>query len=700
VNLSSTVRVCLLAASCHIAAGAANQILLRYLDIGDQASARVITTDKTGNLFSVSAVTDISGRTLTRVIKMDANGMPLASFDFGATFNTAAAADSQGNLVIAGSANKHGFPLTSQPSGLITDVGAFVMKLDAQLRGIVFSKLLGAPANANAVALDAAGNIYVAGDTTAADFPLTSDAYQSKPPANTAFGNTSYAFLTELSPDGSAILYSTYFGGDKVDCTGGSHCLPAFPHTSVRAVALGASGDIVVAGVTDALDLPVTPGVLGTTCLCGYDLGSAGFAAKFSSSVPRTLVWSTFLNPTRPLYYPLGPSVQINAVALDTANNVVVGGSAPSTFPTTAGVVQPTLPASSQTGGLVAKLNSSATHLIWSTFFGGVSGTEGAEVNGLVIDLGGRVIITGKADPNTLPVVNGVPVSGSSYVAQLSVDATAVEDLYTGPDNSRGAGVTLTPAGNFVALGQAGTLWIETTTVGGSLLAIANAASGPPSAFAAPSELLSLYGTGIGPLTAQSGQVQNGAFTSSLGGSQVLFDGIAAPLLYAGPTQINTIVPKEVWGQDFTHLQIVTPSGTIDGPLLAVRPAVPSIFQNSQTGLAAALNQDGSPNSPQNPAKAGSIVTIFASGGGTSAWNNGQLVPITQAGPASLPVAVLAAGRTSLEVLYAGDAPGLVAGAMQINFHLPEKLTFGDTFAVQLEVGGAISGAVSVAVVP
>jgi uncharacterized protein (TIGR03437 family) len=350
---------------------------------------------------------------------------------------------------------------------------------------------------------------------------------------------------------------------------------------------------------------------------------------------------------------------------------------------------------------LVAKLNTSATHLIWSTFFGGSGdGPNGAEVNGLVIDIRGRITVTGKADPNALPSVNGVPISGSSYIARLSGDGTALEDLYAGPDNSRGSGLALTPAGNFVAIGQAGSLWIETNTAGGSLLGTANAASGPVSEFAAPSELLSLYGTGIGPQTAQIGQVQNGAFTSSLGGYQVLFDGISAPLLYAGPTQINIIVPKEVWGQDFTHVQIVTPSGTIDGPLLAVRAAQPSLFQNSQTGLAAALNQDSSPNSRQNPAKAGSIVTIFASGGGTTAWSNGQLVPTNQAGPASLPVSVLAAGRTSLEVLYAGDAPGLVAGVMQINFRLPDTLPVVNTFPVQLEVAGAISRTVSIAVAP
>src|SRR5205085_1462275 len=136
-------------------------------------------------------------------------------------FNTAAATDSQGNLVIAGTMNKNGFPLTSPSSGSAADLGAFVMKLDSQLHDIVFSKFIAAPADANAVTLDAAGNIYVVGDTRATDFPITPGAFQSKPPLESAFGGVTYAFLTELAPDGRAILYSTYFGGDKIVCIGG-----------------------------------------------------------------------------------------------------------------------------------------------------------------------------------------------------------------------------------------------------------------------------------------------------------------------------------------------------------------------------------------------------------------------------------------------------------------------------------------------
>jgi uncharacterized protein (TIGR03437 family) len=145
-------------------------------------------------------------------------------------------------------------------------------------------------------------------------------------------------------------------------------------------------------------------------------------------------------------------------------------------------------------------------------------------------------------------------------------------------------------------------------------------------------------------------------------------------------------------------MQIVTPSGTIDGPTLAVRQAEPYIFQNSLTGLAAALNQDGSINSPQNPATAGEVVTIFATGGGTYPWPDGLVISDYQFLAAILPVSVLVelanGGTASLEVLYAGDAPGDVAGVMQVNFRLPESFpTVGSTsFTFALQVGGKLGG--------
>ena len=309
----------------------------------------------------------------------------------------------------------------------------------------------------------------------------------------------------------------------------------------------------------------------------------------------------------------------------------------------------------------------------------------------LAIDAQGRIVITGSSDPDLLPAFSGIPLLGTSYVARLSADASTLQDLYVGPASAAGSGLVLTSTGTFVSLGQPGSLWIQSTTSGPSLLGVANAASGPVSGMVSPVELVSLYGMGIGPPAPLPGQVQNGVYTSSLGGYQVLFDGAPAPLLYAGPTQINTIIPSVVYLHDFTHVQIVTPTGTIDGPTLALLPAVPDIFQNSATGLAAALNQDGTINSPQNPAKPGSIVTIFATGGETYAWPDGTVVPINAPAWTNLPVSVLF-GLRSLEVLYAGDAPGIVAGVMQINFRLPDALPELNTFQVTLQIAGTTGG--------
>jgi uncharacterized protein (TIGR03437 family) len=212
----------------------------------------------------------------------------------------------------------------------------------------------------------------------------------------------------------------------------------------------------------------------------------------------------------------------------------------------------------------------------------------------------------------------------------------------------------------------------------------------------APYELISLYGVGIGPQTPFLGQVQNGAFTSSLGGCQVLFDGVAAPLLYAGSAQINAVVPARIGAT--THIQIVTPAGTLDGPTLSVASFVPGIFLDGTTGLAAALNQNGSINSPSNPAKGGSIVTVFLTGAGANYFSDGALVPLAIYN-AHVPV-LAASGLLSLEVDFAGDAPGLVAGMMQINFRVPDSAPLGTTFSFSLEIGGVSSGASLIAVTP
>jgi uncharacterized protein (TIGR03437 family) len=280
--------------------------------------------------------------------------------------------------------------------------------------------------------------------------------------------------------------------------------------------------------------------------------------------------------------------------------------------------------------------------------------------------------------------------STSHYVARLSSDGATLTDYYEGLG---GQDRVITSAG-FAALGQA--LWIETANPGPSLLWLTNSAGGGYSSSVVPYELLTLYGIGIGPPIPIGGEVRNGAFTSSLEGYGVLIDGQPAPLLYADSGQMNMVVPRDVGVA--SRIQVVTPTGTVDGPVLSVSDSpLPVIFHDSHTGLAAALNQDGSINSPSNPARPGSVVAVFASGGGANDFGDGALVPL---GIYNARATVLAGGSRPFEVVFAGDAPGLVAGVMQINIRLPDSLPTGGTLNFTLTIGGVSTGSNQIAVAP
>jgi uncharacterized protein (TIGR03437 family) len=665
-----------------------NQIQLQYLNNGDQGTALALATDPSGNFFTVSTIVDESGRGLMRINKLDPSGNPLASFDFGSNGTPAAAAtDAQGNLIVVGTANSTGFPLVAPLFASVNGTSAFVMKINSQLTSVLFSTLLINQSTASAVALDSTGNIYVVG--YGPPVTITPGAYRT---------SAAGAFIMEISSNGTSLLLATQFGGSMVSCTGGSACIGASAYTQATVVAIDPSGAIVFAGNTTALDLPVTPGVVGPVCQCTYNSGS-GFVAKLSPGGSQ-LEWSTYTNATQSSPY---HSLAINALALDATGNVLIGGAAPG-FQTTAGTFQAALPADAQWSGFLAKLNPAASQFIWSTYMGGNQSGQGisARVDSIAVNASGQIAITGYSDPTLLPSVTGVTYFGDTYSAWISSDGSTITSLYVGADQATGQALVLTSSGTLSALGRAGSLWIENSGAGPSLFSTATAALGPVSSLIAPYELFSFYGAGIGPQTPLDGQAVNGAFTTSLGGYTVMFNGIPAPLLYSSSAQVNTIVPSELAGQDSARLAIVTPTGTINGPILNLRQAQPYIFTNSATGLSAALNQDGTLNSPQNPATPGSVVTIYATGGAPFLWSDGQIVPTDHFLNSRVPVSVLAGpnGLTSMEVDYAGDAPGLVAGVMQINFRLPASTSPLTTFSFQLEVANVLGGSGTVAVSP
>ncbi len=129
----------------------------------------------------------------------------------------------------------------------------------------------------------------------------------------------------------------------------------------------------------------------------------------------------------------------------------------------------------------------------------------------------------------------------------------------------------------------------------------------------APGEVISLVGSGIGPATGVVYQpgVQ-GQAPRTLGGVQVFFNGIQAPIIYAQSNQVNAFVPVELSGQTSTTVTLqyqTTTLGPFTQQLAAFDPAI-FRWQPGVSSQAAALNEDGSVNGPSNPAAAGSIVSV------------------------------------------------------------------------------------------
>ena len=214
---------------------------------------------------------------------------------------------------------------------------------------------------------------------------------------------------------------------------------------------------------------------------------------------------------------------------------------------------------------------------------------------------------------------------------------------------------------------------------------IVNAFSGAGGAVA-PGEVVSIFGTGLGPTPgiAHSFDAQTGQLPASGSGVTVRWNGIPAPLYFLQSDQLNVQVPYELEGSPEARLEI-TVNGQQSQPLtVPVTGAKPGLFPRI-------WNQDGTVNSPETPAAAGSIIVLYATGQGatipasrTGAAANGPSYP-EPAAPVSVRVGGLAAG-----ILFRGQAPG-TAGVMQINARLPEGVPAGAAVPVVLTVGSAAS---------
>ena len=689
---------CLTVAGAVAAIPNPQSFLAHLPDLNPQHTAKFLVADQSGHLFIISSIVKTSAITNIQVIKTDGSGKVLATFAFGGSAidtPNGAAIDAQGNLVIAGTTQSPDFPLVSplQKSGAI-----FITKINAQLQNILFSTLLGGTAgiSATAVALDPAGNVYVTG-TARAGFMTTAGALQPAAPAPPLDGTVTSGFVSEISASGSSLIFSTYFGGSGFTCGGNplsSPCLsyPGFvgPEivTAPTAIAVDSSGAVIISGVSNANNLPVSANAYAQQCGCTSQL-AAVFVAKIASGGGQ-LVWGTYLPIAQPPLVTYSPS--ITGMALDTSGNVILVGNAQQGLPVTPHALQTSYPVPSGSffayAGLVVKFSSSGT-LLFATYLGGGSVTS----NGIAlpaIDGAGTIWLTGSSSIGELPVLAGTPVLGTDYVAGLTPDGSSLVSLFTAPNGAAGAGVVITPQGSVAALGSGGSLLISSSTAGPSLMGIAGSAESSISRAVCARELISIYGINIGASSALGAQVTNGIISKSLGGVQVLFNGVPAALLYAGPTQINAIVPSALADQATTTIQIITPSGTINGPVIGIQPTVPQVFADAM-GSALALNQDGTINSATNRAQPGSIVTIWMTGGGALPVTPDDVVNTSLAAnvyPISVWTGFQRLGISPLAVLYAGDAPGLASGVTQVNFQLPPTAA-ANGFPLTLQAGTA-----------
>jgi endo-1,4-beta-xylanase len=212
-----------------------------------------------------------------------------------------------------------------------------------------------------------------------------------------------------------------------------------------------------------------------------------------------------------------------------------------------------------------------------------------------------------------------------------------------------------------------------------------------------PGEIVTIFGANFGPPNLLTYQLDaSGKFSSSLGGVQVLFDGVPAPIVYALAGQVSAIVPFGVAGKQQTAVQYRYDPG--NGPVVSntvtvpVAAAVPAIFSldSSGTGPGAILNVDFSVNSASNPVAAGGVIQIFGTGGG--AIKGGVVDGALASGIADLATQPVAAtvGGLPASVAYAGPAPGLVNGAIQVNLVIPAGLSPGPQ-PVVIKIGTAAS---------
>jgi uncharacterized protein (TIGR03437 family) len=209
---------------------------------------------------------------------------------------------------------------------------------------------------------------------------------------------------------------------------------------------------------------------------------------------------------------------------------------------------------------------------------------------------------------------------------------------------------------------------------------VVNAASYLPGGIS-PGELVTIFGTSLGPATGVGATVSKGFIATSLANVTVTFNGYPGPILYASAGQINAIVPYELAGASNASVQAIFGSTRSNSVTLPVVSSAPGIFSADATGQGPGAILDVNYNlvSASNPVSAGSAIQIFATGQGQTSPGgvDGLIEPLSLPLPAPLLAVGVIIGGVPADILYVGAAPGLVAGALQVNALVPKGVAPG-----------------------
>jgi hypothetical protein len=310
------------------------------------------------------------------------------------------AVDSSGDAYITGYTKATDYPTTTgayQTTNNASGLYAFVTKLNATGTALVYSTFLEGSntGEGEGIAVDASGDAYVAGATSSTDFP-TLNGYQSVAVAGGAF-------LAELNPSGSGLIYSTYLAG-----TGGGD--------GANAVALGANGNAYLAGVTNSTDFPITPGLAYQST--NNSTGGTGFVAEINSGLPGTpsLLYSSYVGG--------GTQDSILGLAVDSSGNAYVTGWTHSPdYPVTPSAYQPNF-LNTDGMGTFSEVSTTSANLNYSTYVGGSSNGFGSSFdNGydVAIAPSGIAYVVGVTYAKNFPLVNAISTTSNAPNAKAFI---------------------------------------------------------------------------------------------------------------------------------------------------------------------------------------------------------------------------------------------------------------------------------------